>query len=261
MRDLTARLRFLLQLLSPGVVRFALWAILAAALGFSVPRWAVAQQPVSATQPARPARISMARGGATTAPKAPESEEQEDNVYLHAPVVRSVAKIFHLRVATMARILEGINFLVLVLAIGIPLYRRLPKALRSHAEKVREGIASAREMTEDARQRLLAIETRLSGLDGEIAQMRAQVEKESQQDEIRIKSSLQEESARIVAAASQEIDASATQIRRSLRHFAAELAVAQAAQQIVLTPETDRALIAEFLGGVARDGAPKGEQN
>jgi hypothetical protein len=39
-----------------------------------------------------------------------------------------------------------------------------------------------------------------------------------------------------------------------LRNFAADLAVGQAAKQLTLTPETDRALIAEFVGDVTGKG-------
>ncbi len=90
---------------------------------------------------------------------------------------------------------------------------------------------------------------------------RAQVEQESLEDEKRIKASLGEESARIVAAAEQEISVAAAQTRRGLRDFAADLAIEQARKQLALTPETDRALIAEFVAGVSADGAGKGGQN
>jgi F-type H+-transporting ATPase subunit b len=125
---------------------------------------------------------------------------------------------------------------------------------------------AARKATAQANLRLGAIEAKLSGLDGEIAQIRTQMEEESHQDETRIKSTIGEESARIVATAEQEIGASAAQARRSLRNFAADLAISQASKQLVLTPETDRALIAEFLGDVAGDGearkaAHQGGQN
>ena len=43
-------------------------------------------------------------------------------------------------------------------------------------------------------------------------------------------------------------------VQRKVYDFAAELAVEQAAQQMVLTPETDRALIAEFVGDVNQGG-------
>jgi F-type H+-transporting ATPase subunit b len=39
-----------------------------------------------------------------------------------------------------------------------------------------------------------------------------------------------------------------------LKHFAAELAIGQAARQIAITPETDRALIAEFVSDAAKGG-------
>jgi F-type H+-transporting ATPase subunit b len=57
-----------------------------------------------------------------------------------------------------------------------------------------------------------------------------------------------------VAAAEQEIGVAAAQARRTLRHFAADLAIEQAAKHLVLTPETDRALIAEFVSDVAKGG-------
>jgi F-type H+-transporting ATPase subunit b len=100
------------------------------------------------------------------------------------------------------------------------------------------------------------VEAKLSKFDSEIAAIRAQVEAESKHDEQRIKASIQEESGRIVAAAEQEISVAAAQAKRGLRSFAAELAIEQAAKQLVLTPETDRALIAEFVGD-----ATKGREN
>ena len=130
----------------------------------------------------------------------------------------------------------------------------MPKFLRSRGDKVRGDIESARKVTEDANARLNAVEAKLSSLGEEIAKFKAEVEEEIRRDEVRIKASLEEESARIVAAAEQEIGVAAAQARRGLRHFAADLAVEQAAKQLVLTPETDRALIAEFVGDVTKGG-------
>jgi F-type H+-transporting ATPase subunit b len=61
-----------------------------------------------------------------------------------------------------------------------------------------------------------------------------------------------------VASAEQEIGVAAAQARRSLRTFAADLAIEQAAKQLTLTPDTDRALIEELVAGVASDGAGNG---
>jgi F-type H+-transporting ATPase subunit b len=196
-------------------------------------------------------------------PEKKSQEEQETVFRLEGPVVKWTAKTFSLSPGTTANIFEGINFAIIVFGIGIPLFRFLPNFLRGRTETVRADIQSARKATEEANARLSAIEAKLSGLDGEIAGIRAQVEAESLGDEARIKATIGEESARILAAAEQEIDSSAAQARRSLRHFAADLAISQAVQQLAITPETDQALIAEFLTNVTPkvepgNGAHKG---
>ena len=123
------------------------------------------------------------------------------------------------------------------------------------------SLQTAREATADANARLSAVEAKLAGLDDEIKNFRAEVERESLEDEARIKAALQEESARIVQAAEQELSVAAAQARRGLRHFAADLAIEQAAKQMTLAPETDKALISEFIGQVAGNGSGKGGQN
>ena len=218
-----------------------------------------AQESAPAAQPA----AASTAGEAASAPAAKteepaKSEEKENDVYLHSPVVQWAAGMLHLDVDTTAKIFLFINFAIIVLAIGIPLFRMLPKLLRKRSEKVSADIESARKVTEGANARLSAIEAKLAGLDGEIKVIRAQVEAESRQDMERIHASIADESARVVASAEQEIGASAAQARRSLRHFAADLAIDQAMKQLVLTPETDRALIAEFLGDAALTGNQTG---
>jgi F-type H+-transporting ATPase subunit b len=231
--------------------------LLALAAGFVVaPSQVLAQEATPATAAQAPAPQSEAKSAA-----APSQEEQESVFRLEGPVVKWTAKTFNLSPEHAARTFEIINFLIVVLGIGIPLCRLTPKFLRGRREKLRAELESARKVTADASARLSAIEAKLSGLDGEISQIRAQVEAESREDEKRIKSTIQEESARIVASAEQEIDMSVTQARRSLRNFAADLAIGEAAKEMDLMPETDRALIAEFLNGVSGNGAQKGGQN
>jgi F-type H+-transporting ATPase subunit b len=227
----------------------------------------------------------VAAQGATTQPsanaapaKAHESEEKEADEeatrqFRHNSLVKSAARaIYHdsgdsIEVQDQhdevaARITEFLNFAIVVLGIGIPLFKFLPKFLRNRAEKVRADIESARKVTEDANARLSAVEAKLASLGDEINKFRAEVEAESKQDEARIKAALTEESARIVASAEQEIGVAASQATRQLRSFAAELAIDQAAKQLTLSPETDRALIAEFVGAVSVIGEkPKGGLN
>jgi F-type H+-transporting ATPase subunit b len=214
-----------------------------------------------AAQDAQPGSSAPAAQSQANSEKAPSQEEQNNIFRLQGPAVQWTARTLHTSPETAASIFEITNFLIIVFGVGIPLFRWLPKFLRTRKEKLGADIDSARKTTAEANARLSAIEAKLSGLNSEIDQIRAQVEAESRQDETRIKSTIQEENARIVAAAEQEIALSATQARRSLRNFAADLAIGQAAKELVLTPEADQALIAEFLKDVAGQGAPKGGQN
>ena len=195
--------------------------------------------------------------GGTLRGPTPSSQTQaaktgDNDVYRHSAAVQSLARMMHLQVETTARLFENFNFLVLVLGIGIPLGRFLPKLLRKRSEKIRGDLETARRTTEDANTRLSAVEAKLASLDQEIAKFRAEVEQLIALDEQQSKAALEEEIARVIASAEQEIGVAAAQAKRSLRHFAADLAIDQAVKKLVLTPETDRALIAEFISETGR---------
>jgi F-type H+-transporting ATPase subunit b len=175
--------------------------------------------------------------------------------------VRAVARILHLKLDITVDLLLGINFAIIFFAVAIPLTRAMPKIIRKRSQTLSRDLTSARQATAEAQARLSAVEAQLAGLGEEIKKLSAQVEQESVEDEKRIKASLGEESARIVAAAEQEINMAVTQAKRGLRSFAADLAIGQAEKQIALSAETDRALIAEFVAGVASDAAGKGGKN
>jgi F-type H+-transporting ATPase subunit b len=212
-----------------------------------------------ATPVATPAALTTASTDAAKAEAPKEQEDQEAVFRLEGPVVKWTAKTLNLSRDTAATIFDLINFSIVALLVGVPLARVLPKVVRGRREKVAIDLEAARKATAEAQARLSAIEAKLSGLDEEINQIRAQVEEESQKDEARIKATIGVESARIVAAAEQEIESSAAQARRSLRHFAADLAIDQAAKQLSFTEETDRALMAEFLGDATLAGASSGK--
>lgn len=227
---------------SAKVLSFALMA--AMAFGVVSVRLA-AQESAPATQPA-----PTAQGPDLTKPGVAKSEQEDNNIYRHTKLVESIAKALNLPTETTARGLEFINFGIIFLAIAIPLGRVLPKVLHRRSEQLSKELESARKVSEDANTRMSAVEAKLASLDQEIAKFRSEVEQEMGQDEKRIKASIQEESSRIVASAEQEITAAAAHAQRGLRNFAADLAIEQAARQLILTPETDRALIAEFVSGL-----------
>jgi len=89
------------------------------------------------------------------------------------------------------------------------------------------------------------------------------VEEQMREDEARSKALIEEETARIVASAAQEIAVAAAQAQRGLKQFAADLAIDRAVSQLTIDAETDRALFAEFAMDVA--GKPgkraKGDRN
>jgi F-type H+-transporting ATPase subunit b len=225
---------------------FALLVALAAG-AIILPSRIQAQQAAPASNSAEQTPAPPAQPKATESKSEDSGEAQTNAFRLEGPLVKAAAKGLHLSLETTARIFEIFNFLVILLGIGIPLARFIPKLLRKRRDKLSYDIEAARKVTEDAKKRLSAIEAKLARFDEEIAGIRAVVEDESRQDEVRIKSVIEEESARIVASAGSEIDASAAQARRELRNFAAGLAVEQATRQLILTPETDQALINEFL--------------
>ena len=175
--------------------------------------------------------------------------------------MQAIARILHLKLDTAVTLLLAINFAIIFFLIAIPLSRLMPRIIRKRSQTLSHDLKTAREATAEAQSRLSAVEAKLAGLGEEMQKFRAQVEQDSLEDEKRIKAALGEESARIVAAAEQEISVAAAQVRRGLRDFAADLAIDQASRQLAMTPETDRALISEFVAGVAADASRKGGQN
>jgi F-type H+-transporting ATPase subunit b len=228
----------------------------------AAPHRVLAQQPAPSASASTNASAD-APGNASTengdSPTTPSDEQKELNVFRHAPIVAKIGQKMGMDVETTAKVFEAINFVIIILAIVIPIVRIVPRMLRQRSETLNRDIHTAREATADANMRLSAVEAKLAGLDAEIQKFRAQVEQESRDDEKRIKATLEEETARIVSTAEQDITMAAVQARRGLRLFAADLAIEHAEKQLVLTPEADRALIAEFIADTSHHGASNGK--
>lgn len=222
-----------------------------------------------------PVKSEAAHHGQGALPAQPgqvkKEQVEEENIYRHTPLVSAISDaVFrdnpketdpdqisrrqdHIEIT--ARTFEWLNTAIILFAIILPLVRIMPKVLRKRSQNLRQNLELAQKTTADADARLSAVEAKLARLDEDIAGIRAQVEDEIKQDEARIKASIEEESARIVASAEQEIAAAAAHAQRGLKAFAADLAIDQAARQLILTPETDRELIAEFVPSITGDGA------
>ncbi len=214
-----------------------------------------APQPLAAQEAGRATASQPETTKQATTEQASSEEDQTREFLVGGPIVKWTASHFNLSLDTAANIYQAVNFVTIALLIGIPILRVAPKIFRKRSQTLGHSLQTAREATKDANARLLAVEERLAGLDGEIKKLQAQVEQESLEDEKRVKASLAEESARIVESAEQELNVAVAHARRGLRNFAADLAIEQAARQMTLTPEADRALIAEFIGSAGSNGA------
>jgi F-type H+-transporting ATPase subunit b len=228
--------------------RFTLLAVLAA--GMMAPALRATGQPAAQSSQGVAAQGASEQKGVP--PAEANSEEDQLNGFLHSAALQGLARFLHLSLEATDNIFLGLNYLIIFLAILIPLGRFMPKVIRKRSQTLRHNLESARKVTEEATARLNAVEAQLAKLGDEINKFRSEVEAELKNDEARIKGSIEEESARIIAAAEQEISLAAVQARRGLRKFAAELAVEHAARQMELTPEADRVLVAEFAANVDR---------
>ena len=196
---------------------------------------------------------------AKSAQPATDATEQEsgDNVYRHSASIKLLASWLHLDKEAAARLFEYLNFAIVAGAILFALMKYLPKTFRANREDIQHRLVDARTATEQANERLAAIEQRLSRLGEEIAAIGTQAEKDSFEDEARIKASIETERQRIIEAVTRDIAAASGAAQRDLKRFAAGLAVDRAAQRIALTDDDDRALVQEFsqsLGKQARNG-------
>jgi F-type H+-transporting ATPase subunit b len=203
-----------------------------------------------------PAKHADTAAGAQQGVDADEQEPGND-VYRHSASVKWLGRWLHLGKEGAARLFEYLNFAILAGAILFALLKYLPKTFQANRDTIQHRLADARTATEQAHERLAAIEQRLSRLDEEIAAISKQAEKDSLEDEAHIKAAIEAERQRIVEAAAQEITAATSSAKRDLRRFAAELAVDRAAKRITLNDEDDRALVREFaesLGQQTRGG-------
>ena len=192
-------------------------------------------------------------------PEANKAEVNEDDQYLHSASVRKFGSMLGMNAEQAATAFTVANFVVLAALVGWLLLKTLPKAFRNRNTAIQKHLVDARTATEEASARLNSVEARLSKLDEQIAAMRTQADKDSAQDEQRIKTSVEEEKQKILAAAEQEITAATTLAHRQIQQYAAELAIDQAARKLVVNAETDRLLIQSFAQRLTGNGDNEGQ--
>lgn len=191
--------------------------------------------------------------------KGVEEEEDETASFKHSASVKKIGSLLGLSTEQAATVFEVANFAVLAVLVGLFLAKALPKTFRGRSATIQKDLVDARSATEEANNRLSGVEARLAKLDGEIAAMKAQADRDSVLDEQRIKANVEEEKKKILASAEQEIAAATIQAQRQIQKYAAELAIEQAAKKLVITAETDRLLIQNFARRVGADDSKEGQ--
>ena len=199
-----------------------------------------------------PQKVGENGDGGRKATPAGESQQanqevkDENDAYRHSPMVQKIGHMMGMSTETAATSFEVFNFAILAVALGAFLLKALPKAFRNRSSAIQKHLVDARTATEEASARLNSVEDRLAALDGQIAEMRAQSERDSVADEARIKASVEDERKKILASADQEIAAATMHAQRQLQQYAAELAIEQAARKLVVSAATDRLLVQNF---------------
>jgi len=179
------------------------------------------------------------------------ANNSDEEKYSHSASVQAIARVMHVKTETAATIFQDFNAALIWIGIIWLLVKFLPKAFRQRSETIQKELIEARSATEEARERLSAVEARLAKLDSEIEAIRKQTEHDSVEDEKRIKASLEEERKRIVESAEQEIEAFGAAAQRDLKRLAADLAVERAMQRIHLGADADRILVQNFGADLA----------
>ena len=230
------------------------------AVALFAPAFQAVAQPTHPTN-AGGGRLSSPEG---QSPEANKAEVDENDQYLHSPAVRALGAKLGMNPEQAATTFTVANFIVLAGLVGWFLLKTLPKTFRNRNTAIQKHLVDARTATEEANARLTSVEDRLGKLDGQIAAMRAQAEKDSAADEQRIKAGVEEDKQKILAAAEQEISAATALAQRQIQQYAAELAIDQAARKLVVTAETDRLLVQAFaqrlVGNTSKgDGSKEGQ--
>ncbi len=149
---------------------------------------------------------------------------------------------------------KTVNFVILVGALGWGLKKAGGKFFRSRTENIRQEMAEARKLKEEAEERVAGIERRMEKLDEEIAELRASARREMEAEKARFRNETERLLARMQSNAEREIASAAKQARNELRAYASELALRLARQKIRqrMTPEVAGRLMDRFVNELGR---------
>src|SRR5262249_1755172 len=187
---------------------------------------------------------------------APHEEHDEHAKYKYSASVRYLAAKTGMSVQAAYWVSILLNFAIIAGALGFLIRKKAPGLFRDRTSAIQKGIEEARKASEDAQRRLADIEGRLAGLDSEIAGIQSNAEVQAKDEEARLHGAVEEERKHIVRSAEQEIARAASNARRDLKIYTAELAVGLAEKRIKVDAASDAEILREFAEQLNSNGAP-----
>jgi F-type H+-transporting ATPase subunit b len=230
---------------------FLLVAVSTFALGQGAP--AAEKAPSSESVAAQPEHSQAAEAGDAKKSESPEAEKDEEAQFKESGSVKWLGKKLGLDPDQAYWVSWIFNFLIIAGLMVFALKSSLPTIFRERTAAIQKGIEEARRASAESAARLSDIESRLSRLDTDIAEMRSRAEQDAAAEDQRLRVASEEEKRKIVQNAEQEIAAAANTARRELKQFAAELAVSLAEKKISVNEAVDRALVREFATHLTDD--------
>jgi F-type H+-transporting ATPase subunit b len=143
---------------------------------------------------------------------------------------------------------EWANFIVLAGGLGYIARKHAGPFFEARGLHIRKEMLEAEEAKKEADSRAAAVELRLARLEDEIAELRAEAQREEQAESARYVRHAAAEVAKIQARAEQEIAAAGKAARMELKRHTAELALGLAERKIRarMTAETEDQLVRAF---------------
>lgn len=148
--------------------------------------------------------------------------------------------------------LHALNLVILLGVIGFFTRKMIRDGLANRAANIRTAIEASDKAHAAARERYAELETRLAGLEGELADMRREAEVEAAAERDLLIAKAETEAAAIKSGVARIVRGESARVRTALRRHAAELAVELAAEHVVasITDDDHVRLTRDFLGTV-----------
>jgi F-type H+-transporting ATPase subunit b len=152
------------------------------------------------------------------------------------------------------------NFVLLAAGLGWMIAKNAGPFFDGRLKKIRQDIVQGEEARREAQQRAAEVDRRLANLDREIAALRAESQKELENELARMREKTAADRERIRIHSEQEIAAAGKTARAELKRYSAELAIGLAERKIRarMNAATQDALIGSFVENLDRSG-PEGQ--